>query len=90
MKYDSNGLRIQKGNKIFYWYNGNLVLECWKENETEKFIYYNYDESGVCGMHFESQDYFFEKMKPEEIYLKPHINCFQFLILLQYNIFLIL
>lgn len=61
MDYDSSGLRIQKGNKIFYWYNGNLILECWKENDTERFIYYCYDESGVCGMYYNNHDYYFEK-----------------------------
>ena len=61
MAYDYNGLRVKKGDKRFYWQNGNLIAELWKENETEKFIYYFYDESGVCGFYYEGQEYHYYK-----------------------------
>ena len=56
------------------WYNGNLILECWKENDTEKYIYYCYDESGVCGMYYNYQDCYFEKNKIGDI-VAIYDNC---------------
>lgn len=61
MEYDYNGLRVKKGDKIFFWQNGNLIAERWVENGTEKFIYYYYDESGVSGFRYDNTDYHYQK-----------------------------
>lgn len=61
MEYDYNGLRVKKGDKIFFWQNGNLIAERWVESGTEKFIYYYYDESGVSGFRYDNTDYHYQK-----------------------------
>lgn len=61
MEYDYNGLRVKKGDKIFFWQNGNLIAERWIESGTEKFIYYYYDESGVSGFRYDNADYHYQK-----------------------------
>lgn len=61
MEYDYNGLRVKKGDKIFFWQNGNLIAERWIESGNEKFIYYYYDESGVSGFRYDNTDYHYQK-----------------------------
>ena len=61
MEYDYNGLRVKKGDKIFFWQNGNLIAERWVESGNEKFIYYYYDESGVSGFRYDNTDYHYQK-----------------------------
>ncbi len=61
MAYDYNGLRVKKGNKMYFWYGNQLVMECWKDENTEKRIYYYYDERGVCGMNLDNYNYHFMK-----------------------------
>ena len=57
MSYDYKGLRVKKGNKKYYWQDTDLRME----SENGKFIYYFYDETGVCGMHYDGSDYYFRK-----------------------------
>lgn len=61
MDYDCSGLRTKKGDKIYYWLNGNLIMERWLKNGSEQYIYYYYDESGVCGMNYNGTEYYFRK-----------------------------
>ena len=61
MEYDYNGLRVRKGDKTYYWQGGNLVMERWVKNDTENYIYYYYDESGVCGMCYNGSEYYYRK-----------------------------
>ncbi len=69
MDYDHNGLRVKKTFdgyvKKYYWCDNRLIMERWKENGTEKYIYYYYDESGVCGMRYvdgtKKEDYHYLK-----------------------------
>ena len=61
MEYDYTGLRVKKGNKKYYWNNGNLITEQWEENGAEKYIYYYYDESGVSGMYYGGKEYYYRK-----------------------------
>ena len=61
LAYDYNGLRIKKGDRNYYWQSGNLVMERWVKNGTENYIYYYYDESGVCGMNYNGKEYYYRK-----------------------------
>lgn len=61
MEYDYNGLRVKKGDKIYYWQNDNLIMERWMKNGEENYIYYHYDESGVCGMNYNGTEYYYLK-----------------------------
>ena len=61
MDYDYNGLRIRKGNKTYYWQGSNLIMERWVKNGAESYIYYYYDESGVCGMNYNGTEYYYRK-----------------------------
>lgn len=61
LKYDYNGLRIQKGERTYYWQGNNLIMERWVKNGTENYIYYYYDESGVCGMNYNGTEYYYRK-----------------------------
>lgn len=61
MTYDLNGLRTTKGNKRYYWQNGNLIMECWTDNGVENYIYYYYDNSGVCGFKYNGEEYYYRK-----------------------------
>lgn len=59
LKYDYNGLRIQKGNRTYYWQGNNLIMECWLNGSIENYIYYYYDESGVCGICYNDSEYYY-------------------------------
>ena len=61
LKYDYNGLRIQKGDRTYYWQGNNLIMERWMSGSTENYIYYYYDESGVCGMCYNGSEYYYRK-----------------------------
>ena len=61
MDYDYNGLRVRKGDKTYYWQSGNLIMERWVKNGGENYIYYYYDESGVCGMNYNGTEYYYRK-----------------------------
>lgn len=61
LEYDYNGLRVKKGDRNYYWQSGNLVMERWVKNGTENYIYYYYDESGVCGMNYNGTEYYYRK-----------------------------
>lgn len=61
LKYDYNGLRTQKGDRTYYWQSDNLIMERWVKNGTENYIYYYYDESGVCGMNYNGTEYYYRK-----------------------------
>ena len=61
MEYDYKSLRLKKGNKIYFWQDNKLIMERWTQEGNEKYIYYYYDESGVCGMHYSGADYYFHK-----------------------------
>lgn len=61
LKYDYNGLRIQKGERTYYCQGNNLIMERWVKNDTENYIYYYYDESGVCGMNYNGTEYYYRK-----------------------------
>lgn len=57
LDYDYNGLRVKKADRDYYWLSGNLMLERWGEN----YIYYFYDDSGVCGFNYNGTDYYYRK-----------------------------
>lgn len=61
LKYDYNGLRTQKGDRTYYWQSDNLIMERWVKNGAENYIYYYYDESGVCGMNYNGTEYYYRK-----------------------------
>lgn len=61
LKYDYNGLRTQKGDRTYYWQSDNLIMERWVRNGAENYIYYYYDESGVCGMNYNGTEYYYRK-----------------------------
>lgn len=61
MDYDYNGLRVKKGDKTYYWQSSNLIMERWFRSGSEHYIYYYYDESGVCGMNYDGTEYYFRK-----------------------------
>lgn len=61
LKYDYNGLRTQKGERTYYWQGNNLIMECWLTGSAENYIYYYYDESGVCGMCYNGSEYYYRK-----------------------------
>lgn len=61
MDYDHNGLRVKKGNRTYYWQNKTLIMERWTKDGTENYIYYYYDESGVCGMNYNGKEYYYLK-----------------------------
>lgn len=61
LEYDYNGLRVKKGDRNYYWQSGNLAMERWVKNGTENYIYYYYDESGVCGMNYNGTEYYYRK-----------------------------
>ena len=61
MDYDYNGLRVKKGDKTYYWQSSNLIMERWLKNGAESYIYYYYDESGVCGMNYNGTEYYYRK-----------------------------
>ncbi len=61
MAYDYNSLRVKKGDKTYYWQSGKLVMERWLKNGAENYIYYYYDESGVCGMNYNGAEYYYRK-----------------------------
>ena len=61
LHYDYNGLRIQKGNKNYYWLGNTLKMESWTENNVEKSIYYYYDQTGVSGFRYDDNDYYYHK-----------------------------
>ncbi|MBR1677338.1 MAG: RHS repeat-associated core domain-containing protein [Clostridia bacterium] len=61
LKYDCNGLRIQKGDRTYYWQGNNLIMERWMSGSAENYIYYFYDESGVCGMCYNGSEYYYRK-----------------------------
>ena len=61
LKYDYNGLRIQKGERTYYWQGNNLIMERWLTGSAENYIYYYYDESGVCGICYNGTEYYYRK-----------------------------
>ena len=60
-EYDVNGLRLKKYTTNYYWEGEKLVAEKTVNRGVIHFIYYRYDETGVCGMRYEGSDYFFRK-----------------------------
>ena len=60
-EYDVNGLRLKKHTTNYYWEGEKLVAEKTVNRGVIHFIYYRYDETGVCGMSYEGSDYFFRK-----------------------------
>ncbi len=60
-EYDVNGLRLKKYTTNYYWEGEKLVAEKTVNRGVIHFIYYRYDETGVCGMSYEGSDYFFRK-----------------------------
>ena len=59
--YDGNGMRYQKsvnGTKTHYYYNGSQLL---LEVKNEIKMYYMYDQTGVAGIIYDGQSYYFDK-----------------------------
>ena len=60
-EYDINGLRLKKNDVEFCYFNDNLLAEFKKDGDKDVFVYYRYDDSGVCGMNYDGTDYYFRK-----------------------------
>ena len=59
--YDINGLRVKKNDTHYYLSGDKIIVERRVEDGAVKFVYYRYDDSGVCGMNYDGTDYYFRK-----------------------------
>ncbi|MCL2540035.1 MAG: RHS repeat-associated core domain-containing protein [Firmicutes bacterium] len=59
--YDYAGMRTSKtvnGIETYYYWEGNKLLAEWKQGVL---LWYYYDETGVSGMNYDGQDFYFRK-----------------------------
>ena len=59
--YDINGIRVKKNDTHYYLSGDKIIVERRVEDGAVKFVYYRYDDSGVCGMNYDGTDYYFRK-----------------------------
>ena len=57
--YDHSGKRTHKNSTRYFWQGSKLLAE--RRAGDGSPMYYYYDESGVCGMRHNNQDFYFQK-----------------------------